>query len=59
MRSWINGAVNVTVYPFLSIQAQDFIEEFERPRVLAALPFLSIQAQDFIEDAGALPCLWM
>ena len=38
---------------FLSIQAQDFIEESGFARVLAAsLPkFLSIQAQDFIEDS--------
>ena len=37
--------------PFLSIQAQDFIEEVfcELPRNARDV-FLSIQAQDFIED---------
>ena len=36
---------------FLSIQAQDFIEEFDIPRDTATvLKFLSIQAQDFIEE---------
>ena len=36
---------------FLSIQAQDFIEDgVSCGLVLAAATFLSIQAQDFIED---------
>ena len=37
---------------FLSIQAQDFIEEPVpiHPRRMGASQFLSIQAQDFIED---------
>ena len=38
-------------YEFLSIQAQDFIEEPKvLPRDRAPITFLSIQAQDFIED---------
>ena len=38
---------------FLSIQAQDFIEELtNRENRLAGSEFLSIQAQDFIEDDG-------
>ena len=37
---------------FLSIQAQDFIEDGHVGAVLhAGLQFLSIQAQDFIEEA--------
>ncbi len=37
--------------PFLSIQAQDFIEERARyPSPYPKASFLSIQAQDFIED---------
>ena len=36
---------------FLSIQAQDFIEEvLDRVRAERGGTFLSIQAQDFIED---------
>ena len=37
---------------FLSIQAQDFIEEEKAGQFLRIAPakFLSIQAQDFIED---------
>ena len=36
---------------FLSIQAQDFIEEnCQHAFVTASCKFLSIQAQDFIED---------
>ena len=36
---------------FLSIQAQDFIEELGKTNVDAcSIRFLSIQAQDFIED---------
>ena len=35
---------------FLSIQAQDFIEERGRMRNSRPIGFLSIQAQDFIED---------
>ena len=36
---------------FLSIQAQDFIEELRsRFRIASPALFLSIQAQDFIED---------
>ena len=36
---------------FLSIQAQDFIEEDEKLHLSAQYyPFLSIQAQDFIEE---------
>ena len=38
---------------FLSIQAQDFIEEYKnRPAWTANCSFLSIQAQDFIEECG-------
>ena len=38
---------------FLSIQAQDFIEDSEiLPRVTMAVSFLSIQAQDFIEESS-------
>ena len=38
---------------FLSIQAQDFIEEDgERSDNASPTEFLSIQAQDFIEDVG-------
>ena len=41
---------------FLSIQAQDFIEEHRRLAVSAwMIPFLSIQAQDFIEEREARP----
>ena len=37
--------------PFLSIQAQDFIEDGEQWNLRAAESrFLSIQAQDFIEE---------
>ena len=37
---------------FLSIQAQDFIEDrASRGAVILLYIFLSIQAQDFIEDA--------
>ena len=36
---------------FLSIQAQDFIEENKEPlKMRSYKEFLSIQAQDFIED---------
>ncbi len=36
---------------FLSIQAQDFIEDsISRSFTRNTIPFLSIQAQDFIED---------
>ena len=36
---------------FLSIQAQDFIEEPTMPSALSSVTrFLSIQAQDFIEE---------
>ena len=39
------------VTPFLSIQAQDFIEEIRSMSMRARLrTFLSIQAQDFIEE---------
>ena len=42
----------VSRFKFLSIQAQDFIEDFLRFRgYLAIHGFLSIQAQDFIEEA--------
>ena len=38
---------------FLSIQAQDFIEEVvNMPRAHKQAEFLSIQAQDFIEDGS-------
>ena len=38
---------------FLSIQAQDFIEETTRMTMTArSNRFLSIQAQDFIEDSN-------
>ena len=38
---------------FLSIQAQDFIEEPCKPgAIVVAMLFLSIQAQDFIEESG-------
>ena len=37
---------------FLSIQAQDFIEELTKPcKKLSTVSFLSIQAQDFIEES--------
>ena len=40
---------------FLSIQAQDFIEEQATIVVLSQdVEFLSIQAQDFIEDLPAM-----
>ena len=40
------------VIAFLSIQAQDFIEELRSTAPVATTKsFLSIQAQDFIEDA--------
>ena len=42
---------------FLSIQAQDFIEDEKFDGRLDELcRFLSIQAQDFIEDSIALHC---
>ena len=38
---------------FLSIQAQDFIEELQNGVITVdGQGFLSIQAQDFIEDQG-------
>ena len=37
---------------FLSIQAQDFIEEAQKTAVIVDVAFLSIQAQDFIEDTA-------
>ena len=37
---------------FLSIQAQDFIEETPAKIPMPNSKFLSIQAQDFIEEAG-------
>ena len=41
----------VSLIVFLSIQAQDFIEDdANRGRPPQSAPFLSIQAQDFIED---------
>ena len=41
---------------FLSIQAQDFIEERLLGLLVGGLtPFLSIQAQDFIEEAMSAP----
>ena len=41
---------------FLSIQAQDFIEEKTLCRENSTLStFLSIQAQDFIEEASRIP----
>ena len=42
---------------FLSIQAQDFIEECCRPVLspCSCIAFLSIQAQDFIEDQNGAP----
>ena len=39
---------------FLSIQAQDFIEENSLRRRINSRKFLSIQAQDFIEDSSGL-----
>ena len=42
---------NYIVVEFLSIQAQDFIEESDnRYDDIVSIKFLSIQAQDFIED---------
>ncbi len=39
---------------FLSIQAQDFIEEHQKTNISnVAIKFLSIQAQDFIEESRA------
>ena len=44
-------AKRVSVAEFLSIQAQDFIEEtWPRSWVKCRTVFLSIQAQDFIEE---------
>ena len=44
-------AIPLTLSSFLSIQAQDFIEDCARPKPLTwPRTFLSIQAQDFIED---------
>ena len=44
---------------FLSIQAQDFIEDVSmRAVVSAAARFLSIQAQDFIEEPRLMTCSW-
>ena len=41
---------------FLSIQAQDFIEELMTRRwMMRRALFLSIQAQDFIEEEHPLP----
>ena len=41
---------------FLSIQAQDFIEDGALPRLgVCAGVFLSIQAQDFIEESWPSP----
>ena len=43
--------LDVWGWGFLSIQAQDFIEEKSTlTQTLRAVRFLSIQAQDFIED---------
>ena len=45
------GVTPCSILTFLSIQAQDFIEEGRSPcRCWTRRPFLSIQAQDFIED---------
>ena len=41
---------------FLSIQAQDFIEEDSADAINDLGKFLSIQAQDFIEDAWPSRC---
>ena len=42
---------NYIVQTFLSIQAQDFIEDATAyPRTIPRNAFLSIQAQDFIEE---------
>ena len=38
-------------HTFLSIQAQDFIEEATSHTTIPRPSFLSIQAQDFIEDS--------
>ena len=47
------ATVMVLAGEFLSIQAQDFIEERIRlSRTTRPEGFLSIQAQDFIEDRG-------
>ena len=41
----------VGIIPFLSIQAQDFIEDaLSQAGQVKSVAFLSIQAQDFIED---------
>ena len=42
-----------TYVKFLSIQAQDFIEEATSHTTIPRPSFLSIQAQDFIEDSSA------
>ena len=46
------------ILTFLSIQAQDFIEDAESlPEGLGAFAFLSIQAQDFIEESTWPPTI--
>ena len=51
MRSPRIDAAKLRQVRFLSIQAQDFIEERARyPSPYPKASFLSIQAQDFIED---------
>ena len=51
MRTALFAAADAVVVAFLSIQAQDFIEEtILRACLMPHRRFLSIQAQDFIED---------
>ena len=48
----VEGIARITQQKFLSIQAQDFIEDpFANAILFWTGEFLSIQAQDFIEDA--------
>ena len=44
-----------TYVKFLSIQAQDFIEEATSHTTIPRPSFLSIQAQDFIEEVRLAP----
>ena len=49
----------VTLEAFLSIQAQDFIEEVaQQLEAFNSSVFLSIQAQDFIEESRLPACWW-
>ena len=47
----MDKATTPQIGKFLSIQAQDFIEETDKFLIdIPVIKFLSIQAQDFIED---------